>query len=288
MSWPAAVRTTQPLLEQRGWDARLQLRIARVGVRSTLVDCAHSGPLRVQKVLYPEGPDIAQVLLVHPPGGIAGGDTLDVRVDVHSGAHVLLTTPGAGKWYKSNGRVAYQQVALSVQAGGALEWLPQENIIFDQTVAEQHLRVDCAGAARACGWDITVLGRRASREQFRQGQLSQRLLLHRDGRLCWAERSRVSGDDPVLRSPVGWDGQHVCGLFWALGAPVDDGLLDTCRGVEEPRVQLGVTAPREGLLLARALSDSTERLRAAFTRIWACVRPRLFARPAIPPRIWMT
>ena len=94
------------------WQATLRLRFADDHGVTRLVERTHSGPLRVQKPLYPEGDRICHAIVVHPPGGVVGGDTLQIDVEAGAGAHALLTTPGAGKWYRANGKVSRQRVSL--------------------------------------------------------------------------------------------------------------------------------------------------------------------------------
>ncbi|MDP9142404.1 MAG: urease accessory protein UreD [Pseudomonadota bacterium] len=278
-----------PYAQRRAWQARIHMQVDKQAGRSRLRDCEHFGPLRVQKVLYPQGEHAAQLLLLHPPGGIAGGDQLDIQLSVDENAHALLTTPGAGKWYKSGGGVARQDVTLKVAAGAALEWLPQETIVFDEAVAEQTLTLDCTGDARSCGWDIVVLGRQARNERFTAGRWSQRIEIRRDGRLLWLERSRIEGDDELLKSVVGWNQCHVSGLMWAVGFTPDEALIDQCRDVaKDSDVVLGVTALPEGPTLIRALGTSAEQVRACLTRIWTLLRPPLLGIAAQPPRIWST
>lgn len=281
---PAALRPAAA-----DWRASLRLNIGTRHGRSTLIAVRHLGPLRVQKPLYPEGDSPLHLLLVHPPGGIAGGDALGFDIEVGGGAHALLTTPGAGKWYRANGRPARQQVQLHVHDGAALEWLPQETIHFNGCDADQRLRLDCGEAGRACGWDVSVLGRRASAERFLDGRLRQRIELRRGGQLWWSEQAQLAGGDALLTSPVGWDGMHVSGLFWALGVPEGEALVEACQAIAvEAPLRFGVTCPREGLLLARALGDSPERVRQVLAQVWACVRPALLGRAAVTPRIWAT
>lgn len=279
----------RPYAQRRAWQARIRMQVDAQDGRSRLRDCEHFGPLRIQKVLYPQGERIAQLLLLHPPGGIAGGDQLAIQLGVDENAHALLTTPGAGKWYKSGGGIARQDVALKVAASAALEWFPQEAIVFDQAVAEQTLTVDCAGDARCCGWDIVVLGRQARSERFTAGRWSQRIEIRCDGRLQWLERSRIAGDDELLKSVVGWNGHHVSGLMWATGFVPDETLIDRCRACgDQGDVILGVTALPEGPLLVRVLGSSAEQVRNMLTRIWTLLRPSLFGIDAQPPRIWST
>src|SRR5450432_4225354 len=106
------------------WRATLDLRYERVEGRSVLVERSHSGPLRVQKTLYPEGDAVCQNIVVHPPGGIVGGDALAISASAGTGSHVQLTTPGAAKWYGSAGAAARQRVVLRVAGRAAIEWLP--------------------------------------------------------------------------------------------------------------------------------------------------------------------
>src|SRR5262249_47376317 len=152
------------------WRARLALHIERDGTRSRLAQRAHEGPLVVQKPLYPEGDAVCQCIVVHPPGGIAGGDALEIDVDVGEDAWLQLTTPGAAKWYRAAGLRATQDVRIRIAAGATCEWLPQATIVFDGVDAASALRVDLAADSAYLGWDIVCLGRTASNERFAHGR----------------------------------------------------------------------------------------------------------------------
>lgn len=279
----------RPYAQRRAWKASIRMQVDAQDGRSRLRDCEHFGPLRIQKVLYPQGEHVAQLLLLHPPGGIAGGDQLSVQLSVEDNAHALLTTPGAAKWYKSGGDVARQDVVLKVADGAALEWFPQEAIVFDQAVAEQTLSLECSGSARSCGWDIVVLGRQARNERFIAGRWSQRIEIRRDGRLLWLERSRIDGDDELLKSVVGWNRHHVSGLMWTIGFTPDETLVEQCRAcADQSDVIVGVTVLPDGPMLVRVLGSSAEQVRESLTRIWTLLRPPLLGIAAQPPRIWST
>ena len=119
------------LPQEARWRASLALGFERRGGRTVLADRRHDGPLVVQKAMHPEGPEVCHAIVVHPPAGIVGGDELLIDVAVREGAHALLTTPGAGKWYRTSGPWASQHVRIDVAAGGIAEWLPQETIVYD-------------------------------------------------------------------------------------------------------------------------------------------------------------
>jgi urease accessory protein len=269
-----------------GWHAALALRVRSAGERSVLAS-EHRGPLRVQKALYPEGASTAHIVMLHPPGGIAGGDTLDIAVEVLPGARALVTTPGATKWYKANGSTASQGVRLAV--GGMLEWLPQEAIVYDDADVDSSIDIALGAGAAMIGWDIVALGRRAAGERFTRGLFSQSIRLRIDGDLAWVERTRIAGGDALLQSPVGLAGGHVFGCLWAAGPIFDDAALESLHaalGGAAATAPLTRLMPR--LLVARTLGDSTQAVRARLTRIWSALRPRVCGRTAAIPRIWAT
>jgi urease accessory protein len=284
------------------WHASLALSYRASDGRTTLAR-AHRGPLQVQKALYPEGPRVCHSIVVHPPGGIAGGDALDIDVAVDPGAHALITTPGATRWYKANGRTARQQVRLCV--AGTLEWLPQETIVFDAAHIESAIDIDAARGAATLGWDIVALGRAAAGETFADGVFAQSIRLRDGGVLCWHERTRITGGDALLASPVGLDGCHVFGCLWALAAgPIwDDERMDALRaelggpaddtpggsavgGRREPRAGAALTRLTPRLLVARVLAGSTRLARAQMEAAWAALRPHVVGLPARAPRLW--
>lgn len=269
------------------WHAELHLGFARVGERSVLRENRHCGPLRVQKALYPEGEAVCQAIVLHPPSGIAGGDQLTIAVEVKAAAHAQLTTPGAGKWYRSAGAEASQIMNFTVAEGATLEWLPQETIIFDGARARMETRVTLAADSRYIGWDILCLGRAAAGERFEHGRFDLFYRVDRSNQPIWIERGGFSGNDPMLSSPAGWAGATVCGTLLA-AFPHNAELLAACRKVAPADgANHGLTA-LPGLLVARYLGDSSEAARLWFARLWEIIRPVCCGRPAILPRIWNT
>ena len=270
-----------------GWRAELALAYERQGGKTILAMRRHDGPLVVQKALYPEGEEVCHTIVVHPPGGIAGGDDLDIALDVAAGAHALLTTPGAAKWYRSAGPWARQRVVINVARGAALEWLPQEAIIFDGAAARICTEVRLARDARFLGWEIVCLGRTGSGERFTRGACLSATELHREGRLVFRERGRIEGGGALLESPAGLGGKPVYGTLCASFPGVAPDHVQTCRKVE-PAQGSGAVTLLPGVLIARYLGESSESARFYFAAIWQLLRTALCAREAVMPRIWRT
>ena len=275
-----------------GWNASLALVYASRNSRTTLVEQAHDGPLVVQKPLYPDGDARCETIVLHPPGGIAGGDRLSIDVDVGAGCELLLTTPGATRWYKANGRHAAQAITLRARAGAIVEWLPLETIVFDRADARSSLSVELEGDACAAGWEVVAYGRAAMGERFATGCFRQAIDVRRDGRLLRAERGELAGADRLLDSPVGLAGCSVSGMLWVAGTHEFDA-RETEGELAMPvpavnGVRLGITRLPGGVVLARALGSSSEAVKQSLARIWERWRPHYARRALSAPRLWAT
>jgi urease accessory protein len=271
------------------WDARLSLGYALRGAgRSTLVHRLHRGPLRVQRDFYPEGLHTCHNIVVHPPGGIVGGDQLALEVNLAQSSAALLTTPGAGKWYRSAGMPASQHLQFTIGRGASLEWLPQETIVFNGAIAQMQTEIHLDTDARYLGWEILCLGRTARAETFQRGRLQQHTQLFQCGQRLWTEQAQLEGDDPVLHSALGLDGHPVCATLIAAGVDLQDDTLAALRAVTAGNdARCGVTRlPR--LTMARWLGDSSEQARHYCTNLWQVLRPAMRGVAAVVPRIWAT
>ncbi|NRR29684.1 urease accessory protein UreD [Oxalobacteraceae bacterium] len=280
-----AAHTTPP--GQSAWQARLALKFANDCGTTRLLDKSHFGPLRVQKALYPEGTNPCHAIIVHPPGGVVGGDQLAIDVQVGAGAQAFLSTPGAAKWYKANGKVSRQQLRIALEAGAALEWLPQETIFFNHADVVLEQQIDMAADATYIGCEILCMGRRASGETFDAGKVSQRTRIRRGGKLLWWEQGALLGGQ--LASPLNLNRHSVCATLIAVGATVPAATLAALReelGPDAAR-SCGLTQMR-GVLVARHLGDDSEAARHLMLTVWRHLRPQLLGRAAVVPRIWQT
>lgn len=272
------------------WQARLQLQYHRAGGR-TLARFSHQGPLRVLQSLYPEGDAVCHSVLVHPPGGLVGGDTLDIAVQVGAGAHALVTTPGASRFYRSEGAPAAQRVTVDLQPGARLEWLPLETLCFSGCRAENRLSMALAPGAEMLGWDLTALGLPASGKPFVQGELLQHLEL--DG--GWLERGRIAaGDARLMDGPLGLAGHRCLGtLFLACGQPLDrarrEQALALAREAIEAsdlRATAGATAPDDRVVCLRVLAPLAEPAMALLRQVRAAWRQAFWGLAENRPRGW--
>lgn len=274
------------------WQAELRLRFAPRAGRTALVERRHRGPLMVQKPLYPEGA-VCHAVIIHPPAGIAGGDGLDIDIRVDEGAHAVLATPGATKWYKSLGRRADQHVRFDVAPGGRLDWLPQENIVFDDARAGIATTVTVAPGGSAIGWDALVFGRQASGERWSRGTAWLDTEIRTADGSLWIEAAQFDAESPLRFSPVGLDGLPVLGTLWAVGANADVALAEALaeRLPYRPELRAGISClahPRLPMLLLRVAGAAIEPVRALLIEVWSALREPIHGVAARPLRLWRT
>ena len=275
-----------------GWHGRLELDYRRDGDTTQAHD-RHDGPLRVLQRLYPEGPAVCHHVLVHPPGGMVGGDTLDIALTLDEGSHAVITSPGAARFYRSSGERAVQRVQARLAPAARVEWLPLETIAYSGCEGENHMRFELAPGAEMIGWDVLALGLPAADQPFVRGRYRQQIEI--PGR--WLERGTVAAEDSVLLdSPLGLAGRRVMGTLWfAAGEPVAaarrEALLEAARGAcseHELARSAGATAPNDAVVLLRAIAPRVEPLMALFKTVRNRWRREAWQLQPVLPRIWTT
>lgn len=269
-----------------GWHARLDLGFTARAGSTVLARRAHRGPLHVQRAFYPEGKDCAHVYVLHPPGGVVGGDGLEINVHVESAAHALITTPAAGKFYGSAGATATQTITAQVAAHGTLEWLPQEAIVYDGARVQSRLRVELHESARFAGWEMLCLGRPGAGEVFAAGRMLQAIELWREGaplvmdRTCYAQET--------LTASWGIAGHPVTGALLATAS--DAALLRSARDIIAAHALRGIAAAThlDDVIVCRYLGGDVQEARRLFVDLWTSIRRHALQRQACMPRIWFT
>lgn len=275
-----------------GWQAGLELEMARRDGVTRLTHARHWGPLRVQRPFYPDERGDCHLYLLHPPGGMVTGDRLNIDVQLSQSARSLLTSPSAGKIYRGNntGDSQQQRVRCRVENHSYLEWLPQETIVFDGARGELDLLVELDDSSDCALWDVVCLGRPASGERFTSGYLRQRLELIRAGEPLYIENNCFDGGSELLEAPWGLAGNPVTGTFLVTCsldeeavAALRELLADQCVGSERLAVtNLG------SLVVVRYIGASPERCRQLFVRAWRWLKPGPGGLDVIEPRIWRT
>ena len=272
------------------WHARLQLSYTRSHARTALRH-SHEGPLRILQTLYPEGDAIAHNVIVHPPSGIVGGDTLEVDVHAAEGSHGFITTPGAARFYRSDGETAAQRTRLRVEGGARLEWLPLEALAYSGCIAENHLTFELAPSAELIGWDVLGLGLPAAEQPFARGSFLQ----HVELKDRWIERGRIAADDArLMDGPLGLAGRRcIAMLFFACGDAMSDSRRDTALELAngliascKDELVAGATAPNPHVVVVRVLSHVVEPAMKLLRDVHAAWRPALWEMPAISSRLW--
>jgi urease accessory protein len=275
-----------------GWHGHLELSYRHDGQRSTVHD-RHNGPLRILQSLYPEGEGICHNVLVHPPGGVVGGDVLQISANLAAGSHALITTPGATRFYRSAGERALQALTAKVADGARFEWLPLETILYRNTLAENRMRFELAPGAEMIGWDVLALGLPASNERFDAGRYTQQIELPG----VWLERGTIDGGDTrLLQSPLAWAGHSVLATMWfaagqALVPARRDRLLDAAREAASAhplKAAAGCTAPHAEVVVLRVLAHRVEPAMGLLTEVWKRWRALAWDLSATPPRVWRT
>ena len=275
---------------QRHWLAKLDLGFEHDGRRTVISERKHDGPLVIQKPFYPED-EVCHVYLLHPPGGVVGGDELLLNVKLKNKAHSLITTPAATKFYRGNGFQAKQTQKIHIAADCKMEWLPQETIFFSGCDVTTKTIVKLENDARFIGWEMVCLGRPASNEKFDKGLCRQIVEVWSDNEPLVIERSRLKGGDELLEAAWGMQGYVVMGTLVATNAN-DEALIAVreCSeeiNTKEDHIKLSATLIND-VLICRVLSHQAETARENFISIWQVLRPYILQRAAVAPRIWYT
>lgn len=267
---------------QTGWQAELHLGFSRKAEKTLLSRRKHRGPLTVQRPFYPEG-GLCHVYLLHPPGGVVAGDNLliDIELDRHSEA--LVTTPAAGKFYRSEGKLARQTVSLKVADEAILEWLPQETIVYQGARLSSTVSVELSDNARFIGWEILALGRPASDEGFDSGEAILNWRIFRDGKPLYLEKMRL--DAQAFMARWGLNQRSTCGTLFACSATKDH--LTAVRELIADKQGLAVTLI-DDLLICRASDYKTEPVRQFFENVRSVIRGDIVQKKSYTPRIWAT
>lgn len=268
-----------------GWEAYLQLRYGIKKGKTFLRENVHKGPLRVQKTLAQEK-EVCHTYILHPPGGVVGGDSLHLDIYLEEGSSALITTPGATKFYRSTGLEANMVQQITVSKGASMEWFPQDTILFPGANAHLSTDIHLEKGAFFMGWEVISLGLPTQNNTFNSGSLFSSVRLYLEKEPLYFDILRIGEDTPVLTDAL--LGFSVVASF--IATDVQQHMVDELRDILPPpndKSVLGLTLKDE-LLITRYLGHSTFEARENFEKLWAGLRPALLNRNPDPPRIWAT
>ena len=237
-----------------------------------------SGSLRV-RFPSPEAEGLSAVF-VNTAGGVAGGDRFDIAIATGEGSRLVVTTAAAEKVYRAAGPPSQINIALKLDAGSHLAWLPQETILFDRAQVLRRIDIDLAESASLLLCEIVVFGRAAMGERMLSGQFVDRWRMRRGGRLVFAETVRLDGDiGEKLRRPAIAKGGVAVGT--ALMAPGDEALVERIRALSESfGGEVGISC-WNGFAMARFCAQDAAKLRADMMAVLGR------ASGAALPRLWL-
>ncbi|WP_343648108.1 urease accessory protein UreD [Enterobacter sp.] len=264
----------------KGWQASLALQFRHTPDKTLLHSAHHVGPLTVQRPFYPEG-ETCHLYLLHPPGGIVGGDRLDITVRLDAKSQTLITMPGASKFYRSGGQQACLNQHFYLEDASTLEWLPQDTILFPGANAALRSVFHLKASSTLMAWELFCLGRPTIAETFSHGTLESRLEVWIDDEPRLVERLHLSDGDltPVAGHP--WVGTL---LFY----PATNDHLETARERLPALENFAGATLTDGLLSVRFLSHDNLICQRVMREIWQSLRPLLTTKAACSPRIWQT
>lgn len=220
-----------------------------------------------------------EVVFLNTSGGLTGGDRLAFRLEVPPGARVTATTQTAERLYRSAEGRAEIEVALSVGAGGHLDWLPQETILFDRCAAHRRTTIDLAPGATCLTVESLVLGRAAMGEALAALDVRDTRLIRREGRALHLEPLHLTGAHLGARAALLGPARAVASLV--LVAPgAGDALAPVRAALTEAGVTAAASAPDGGRLAVRLMAPDAWPLRRQLVRLLTLLRR------APPPRVW--
>ena len=277
------------------WQALLHLEFKADSLGKTVLSRnLHQGPLMVQKPFYPE--KCCHVYMLHPPGGIAGTDSLKFDCIVEPNCHVLVTTPGATKFYKTSDKSSLFIQEFCVKDDSSFEYMPAQNIFFKGTHTEVKTTFNLEGNAKFTFRDVSKCGMADIDDPFANSAFYNTITIKHDGVEKLIETCFIEGDDDLkaisgnLSCP--YIGTYMCNA-------VSDKTLETINEYlqeikensvsENNKLSFYAAAGKvSDYLVVRFLSNDNQIIENAIVEIWKMTRVEVIGFEPCPPRIWST
>ncbi len=270
------------------WEGILNINYQKKANKTEIKSSYSRSPFKVQSPFYPENNDVCHTVIIHTAGGIVGGDTLTQNIYLENNCHSLITTPAAGKIYKSNGKIAQQNIKIKIENNSCLEFFPQENIIFNGAKYQQNYKIELAENAHYCTWEIDRFGRTARGEKFTQGDWKSSCEIRQNNKLIWVDRQWLAGNEVNCQSINGLNNYAISGSFYWMGSQVSLELVKQCRELANSHISRGEIGVTQGIngVICRYRGNSTAEVKRWFIDVWGLLRVHFLQKDKIISRIW--
>ncbi len=259
--------------------ARAEARgsFTRVGARTEPARLFETGGLRWR---FPRSSNPCEAAIVNTGGGVAGGNSYSVSLTLGEGAEVEATTPSAERIYRSDGLAASIATRLTLKLGARLFWLPQETLMFDGARLERRLEIEASGEAEFVVAETLVFGRLAMGESRIDASLRDSWRVHRDGRLVFADETRLDHAGATLDRKAVGTGARALATIVASSPNIEARLPDLRAALKAAGsgVESGASA-FDRLVVVRLLAASAEHLRMGLVASIVALGGR-------KPRLW--
>ena len=250
---------------------------ARIGARTEPQRLFETGGLRWR---FPRSSTPCEAALVNTGGGVAGGDSYSVSLSLSEGAEVEAATPSAERIYRSDGAAADIATRLILAPGARLFWLPQETLMFDGARLERRLEIETSGEAEFLVAETLVFGRLAMGESRIDASLKDSWRVRRDGRLIFADETRLEHAGEALDRRAVGAGARTLSTIVASAPNIEARLpvLRTALDAAGPDAESGASA-FDSLIVVRLLAASFDQLRGSLIASIVALGGR-------KPRLW--
>jgi len=295
ISSPAAVsrkRTAPRTLqtESVGRAGTLRLEYEQREGRTIVARSHCTTPWHLLPPIYLDETGAAYTLLVNPSGGLVGGDHLSIEMDVHDGAHVIISTPSANRVYRSQGERSEQEIKLTVGPGAVLEWFPEHTIPFAESRFRQKLHATLAPGATILLWDALASGRMANGERWAFADLENDIRITTASGGLLTERYLLDQKSGLGRVGLAEEWNYVASLYVindAMSSEVWSRLESRAAAIVDERPGLvlgGVSTPAVPGLAIKLLAKTAPDLTYMLESVWAAVRDTLWNLPPVALR----
>lgn len=267
-----ALPACPPRLQRAVGLAEVALAAAARGARLTRL--YQSGSAKAVPLL---APDQAEIAFLNTSGGLCGGDRLGYALTLAAGVTATATTQTAERAYRAD-IAAQVEVRLTVGAGGHLDWIPQETILFDGARVARRTEIELGAEAGCLLAESVVLGRAAMGEVMRTLDFTDWRVVRRGAAPVWLEPLRlVPGAFDGLATLRGARAVASAALIRA-GA---EDLLVPLRAVLDENGVAAAASALPGRLMLRMMAADGWPLRRQMARALAVLR-----QGRALPRVW--